>query len=306
MIVLAKDAFTGKTAIGFAIDLWNTIVGFAWGILSKTPQEYSPESFNISTGAIWNLFALLGSALVMIFFYFGWIRDSFKLKDDIDVQDMVKMFLKLVLVEGAYVFALQLIPQILVGFSKLVTRIGNIARGAGTDSYDVTRKIGTIDKNAVLDNIPDIEFKGVSDFFKSGITGALLVTLTSVGVICVAFVCGYQILMVAVGRLIKIFILIPFGALSLSSLAGGDGTNRVAFNWIKEFLLVAGEVIAIALVLIIGSIFIADGNLMNIFIDLSSDSTTLQMVVPSLTIILSFMMVAGAVKGVDELLHKVF
>lgn len=306
MILLVKDAFTGKTAIGFAVDLWNTIVGFAWGILSKTPQEYSPDAFNISTGAIWNLFALLGSALVMIFFYFGWIRDSFKLKDDVDVQDMVKMFLKLVLVEGAYVFALQLIPQILVGFSKLVTRIGNIARGAGTDSYDVTRKIGTIDKNAVLDNIPDIEFKGVSDFFKSGITGAILVTLTSVVVICVAFVCGYQILMVAVGRLIKIFILIPLGALSLSSLAGGDGTNRVAVNWIKEFLLVAGEVIAIALVLIIGSIFIADGNLMNIFIDFSSDSTTLQMVVPSLTIILSFMMVAGAVKGVDELLHKVF
>ena len=70
-----------------------------------------------------------------------------------------------------------------------------------------------------------------------------------------AVVCGGIIVWGVLGRVFKVFVLIPIAAVPLSTLAGGNRTWRPALNWLREFLISVFEVVLIAIVLILGAYF---------------------------------------------------
>lgn len=274
--------------VNAGVDLWNMFLEWTWSILSKTPQQISPDTWTFVKDSIFPFFAIIGNSLVIIFFMYGWIQNEYRYKNEMEVKDMVLVILRLCGTLAIFNLVLNIIPQVLSGCAKLVTKV------QGMTSYGV----GKLDTASLLNDMPDTS----SPFSETGLF--VLGLIFGLIVLIMAGVCGFKVLYASIGRLFKIYILFPIGAVSLSTLAS-DGSSRSAFNWIKEFLLTASEVVVIAMVLIVGNIFISSGFLNNA-LNLGNATDTLKLLGGALSLILSFGIVAGAVSSAEKLLRQSF
>lgn len=271
--------------IGLVCSIWNGFIDAAWGLIEQTPQEISPGSWALVTGSIQDIFTAIGVGLLGVFFLIGYLQNALDLREELTDQKLILLFLQLVLVQAVFIGITRLIPLACNAAKNLVLKIKYTG---GIEALHLSPND--------LTGIPFDDMK-----FFSAIIGLLMTVFALIA----AVICGGMIVWGILGRMFKIYVLIPIAAVPLSTFAGGSRVNRPAINWIKEFMIAAFEVVLIALVLLIGSTFIGSNALGNFF--QFNDSDVLQKTcVAIFMMILNMGIVAGGVKGCEITLRKIF
>ena len=272
--------------INVVCSIWNGFMDAAWALVSKTPAEVSPDGWNIANGSLMDLFMIVGASLLMIFFLIGYIQNALDLRDELTYEKVAALIFQLVVIEVIFLQVTRWIPSMCNAAKGLVRKVQLL--GGAASSLHLS-----------ADSMSDIPWE---DMGLLTITVGLLVGLLAFIVACV---CGAIIIWCLLGRVFKIYILIPIAAVPLSTLAGGSRVQRPAVNWIREFLIEVFEVVVIALVLVIGASFIPSNPLASFF-HFSDDSTLAKTCLGLFMMMLNMGMVTGAVKGSEAMLRGGF
>lgn len=273
------------TFINWICSIWNAFMDITWGLIGQTPQEVSPESWNMVTGSMMDMFTAIGVSLLIVFFLIGYISNVMDLKDELTYEKVIMLFVQLVVVQMAFLGATRLIPLACNAAKGVVVRF----RWAG----------GAEAVHLSADTLSSIPWDDMG--LLTVMVGLLLAFIAMI----VTIVCGAIIVWSVLGRVFKIYILTPIAAVPLSTLAGGTRIQRPAINWIREFLISVFEVVIIAIVLNIGAKFIGSNVLANYF-QFSEDDVLQQTCTGIFMMMINMGVVAGAVKSSEAILRKIF
>ncbi|MGF6990404.1 hypothetical protein M2150_001665 [Lachnospiraceae bacterium PM6-15] len=231
------ELLTGKGLVEFGVSVWNGCAELVGIVLGQSPQGMQNEAWNFATQTIYPIFLTLGVALMCLFFVIGYARECVDIRQQLTLENSIKMFVRLVLSNALVTGALIWIPR----FISWATGITSEVRRAGGG-------LGTLDANAVWDDTGLLELLNPIGTF-----------VVSLFFMLVCMVCGFMILVPVYKRVFNLIIIIPFAPVALASFAGGQGLSHTGASWCKEFLAVCFEIVVMAIVLAIGGSFVNSG-----------------------------------------------
>ena len=253
--------------------VWEWLMNITMGTMVQTPENFSPDTWIYVTDTLYPWVLTIGVSMVNVFFILSFFKAVSNIKENITLELCVEAMMKLVVLNVLMVKGMDIFSTIFSMSSAMVNQISQ------TTSFT--------------------PFTGEADL-GAGIFG------WSVGPLyfLVAAVCGVMILITVYSRYIKLYAMMVFYPLAMPTLIGGHGIDGTAYAWIRQFLSVAFEIVAIALVMAISGSIIShiqpafDGNgwFSNIFDGFA------QMFATCVYMIL----MTTAVKGAANLMNKTF
>ena len=274
-----------KFFLNLVCSVWNGFLSAAWGLIEQTPQEISPRSWGLITGSIGDIFLSIGIGLLVVFFLIGYLSNALDLREELTYEKLILLFVQLICVQAVFIGTTRIIPLACNAAKGMVLKIKYIG---GIETLYLS-----------VDDLAGIPFDDMKVF------PAIIGLIMTVFALLAAVTCGGMIVWSVIGRMFKIYILIPISAIPLSTLAGGSRMHRPAINWIKEFFISTFEVVIIALVLLIGNTFIGSNALGNFF-KFTSDDVLQKTCISIFMMMLNMGIVTGAVKGCEMNLRKIF
>lgn len=197
-----------------AFVIYNKLTGMAAGMLGQDPAAWNPGGWELVEG-VNTVFMSIAAVLVVIFFLMGFCADSMDIRQDFRLENILRMFIKLLIAEFFVTNSLELVK----GFFGLGTGIVQKLSGAEISfEFSVPPQIDAICNDPLSYGI-------------SRLAGVLSVTLLydlAIVFLLVVSGCGMMILYEAFQRFIKILLLVPYGTLANSTLAGNHTLNRSA------------------------------------------------------------------------------
>lgn len=271
----AINAFYNTAAAGILaaiVKMWNSVVKLAYGLLSVTPQQFQDGSPWAIIESIYPYFIAIGSSLVALFFIIGFCTESVNLKDEMRMENVIKMLIKLVLAEGLITNGLSLMKQI---FKIAASMTGLVKNGYPVMTAHEEWVETLMDGNGMLNFL-------------------LLILVLIVG-----YVAGGILLYMIYSRFFKLFMIIPLAPLALSTVAGSGGITHTASSWIRSFLAYSLEIVVIALALSLSGSFLNSAG--SIF---PTESGTLGAVLAVGNVAFTMLITAGTVKGAENVIRK--
>lgn len=230
----------------FTISIYNNLTGTAAGILAQDPAAWNAEGWAF-IGTVNQLFLGIGGVLTVIFFLIGFCADSIDIKQDFRVENILRMLLKLSVAEFFVVNSLKIVSA-LFGFGTGM--IGKL-QGGGTVSYTVPAEVETI-----LTAPGEHEISGLSGSFH-----ILLLYITAIIFLLMIAGGGMMILLEAYQRFLKILLLVPYGTLANSTLAGNHMLNHSAESFWKYALCTILEAVTMYLALRLSASVVGSGSI---------------------------------------------
>lgn len=267
------DFFSGKAFFELAGYTWNDLMLFASKLLTRDPtaDDYAAIWQHIEN--IYNIVNVIAAALMILFFVYGFCRDSIDLHIEMTWERTIKQFIRLAIVINLVEFALSWMPKFL-GYGQVLT-----------SAILGEKKFGFyFDGIKVYDSITDA----------SG-WGALVAFLTSMLFFIFTAVCGFMVVFTVLNRILRIYMIAPFAGMALSTLAAGGQTAQIGYSYIKSFFGYVLSAALIAVVIVISSSFIDT-------VAIGSGSA----IVTLLEYCLKMGAIASAVKGTDAVMQKAF
>lgn len=198
----------------FALSVYNSLTGIAVGLLGQDPATFSSSDWNFVEG-VNTVFLGIGAVFVIIFFLIGFCSDSLDIKQDFRLENILRMFLKISLAEFFVVNSLVIVRKL---FGLATGIIKKLSGNNISFQYSIPQEVADI--------ISDPLNSGIS-----GLGGALFgVLLLIMGLVFLLVIagCGMMIVYEAYQRFFKIMMLIPYGTLANSTIAGNHTLNRSA------------------------------------------------------------------------------
>ncbi|MBO5523276.1 MAG: hypothetical protein J5986_06320, partial [Roseburia sp.] len=192
------------------------------------------------------IFLGIGGVLVVIFFLMGFCADSVDIKQDFRLENILRMFLKLSLAEFFVINSMTIVQKL---FALSTGVIGKIS-GSGTSfRYTVPTEVTEI-LNLPLTN--DI----------SGLGGVFIMALLFIVTIIFMMVtagCGMLMLFEAFQRFLKILMLVPYGTLANSTIAGNHMLSRSAESFWKYALGTILEAVTMYMAMVLSAVVTSSG-----------------------------------------------
>lgn len=230
----------------FTISVYNNLTGTAAGILAQDPAAWNGEGWNFIT-RVNSLFLGIGAVLTVIFFLIGFCADSIDIKQDFRLENILRMLIKLSVAEFFVVKSLTIVRALF----GLGTGIIGQLQGGGTVSYSIPTEVETI-----LTAPGEHEITSVSGFFS-----ALLLFITAIVFLLLVAGGGMMILMEAYQRFLKILLLVPYGTLANSTLAGNHMLSHSAESFWKYALCTIMEAVTMYLALRLSASVVGSGSI---------------------------------------------
>lgn len=231
--------------LGFVLDVYNTFSGMAAGMLGQDPAAWNREGWEFITN-VNTIFLGIGGVLVVIFFLMGFCADSVDIKQDFRLENILRMFLKLSLAEFFVINSMTIVQKL---FALSTGVIGKIS-GSGTSfRYTVPTEVTEI-LNLPLTN--DI----------SGLGGVFIMALLFIVTIIFMMVtagCGMLMLFEAFQRFLKILMLVPYGTLANSTIAGNHMLSRSAESFWKYALGTILEAVTMYMAMVLSAVVTSSG-----------------------------------------------
>lgn len=227
--LIGKWIYTGaKELIDKGAYIYNVFVNKAYSLLVTSPASWAGDGWD-AVEKLNNSLMILASTLVCIFFLIGYCKESLDVKQEIRIESILKMFMKLSIAEFFVTQSLYIVCWMF----DLV-------------NYFTQDKIGAISfenfSNA-SDAIVKAQAENGDTYPFDMVLVALLIALVffvTAGVVSVLIF--YQALM----RMFKIITMIPLGTLASATIAGDHQLSQSAVSFYKYALncvLEAGEMI---------------------------------------------------------------
>lgn len=222
------DFFQGKQLFEWGINLFNKTLEVLYALLGVNPTEGTyKEVWSVVTN-IYDVFLTIGTPLLIVFFIYGYCRDTIDIRAELQIEATVKMFIRLILsvtlLNGALTWTSRF-------FGWAISLLG--VTETSTISLD---------------------------------SGKLSQTLADSSQVIVGFIFGIVFLLVSVaasvimiwtclGRFLNLYVLIPFAPIALSTLAAGGGAAQTGYSYIKSLLFYIFEIVVLGIVIAVAPAF---------------------------------------------------
>lgn len=235
--------------LGFILNTYNTFAGMAAGMLGQDPASWSSEGWSFIS-AVNTIFLGIGGVLVAIFFLMGFCSDSLDIKQDFRIENIIRMFLKLSLAEFFVINSMTIVRKL---FGLATGIIGKIRGNGMSFQYTVPAEVTNILSNPLTNSI-------------SGVPGALVMILLLISAVIFMLIiagCGMMLLFEAFQRFLKILMLVPYGTLANSTLAGNHMLTRSAESFWKYALGTILEAVTMYMALALSAV-VTSNNVVNL------------------------------------------
>lgn len=220
-----------------AIDTWNEKLAEIWVLLTQSPQSFKG-------GGIWNVIekihgALLaiGIALLVLFFVFGIVKSFTNFNEIKRPEQAVKLFIRFAIARGLVVYGMDFMIAIFDIVQGIIQQISDTV-GLGTASQTVLPQeiIDAVNNCGYLESIP---------LWAVTLLGGIFITILS-----------FVMILTVYGRFFKIYMYTAISPIPLSA-ASGEGTQNIAYTFLKSYAGVCLEGAIIILACIIYSAFVS-------------------------------------------------
>lgn len=253
---------------------WNDFIKIAFTILTKTPEEFSPEAWAVVTDTLYPWFLSAGVALLNLFFFIGFVRQNTNLRDNITIETWIEGFIKVIIANAVMQEGLTLTGD----FLTLQVKATKFALG----------------KNTLTLTNPEMD---LGTFLFMNFFMSLIYFITSA-------VCGIMVVLEVMKRFLYITVSIVVGPVAICTMAGGRGLENTAHSWIKTFLTYCFQFVIIAVILRLGTLM--GSNLPDFLQSQEGIGEIFDGFVLCTNNLVLMLFMATAVKGSDNLLEKMF
>lgn len=257
-------------------------------IVSKAIQFFQTSPVDFMGGSGWSvirkansIFVVVGTALVSVFWLIGYLAETTDVRGEFRPEKVFKMYIKLLLAEFFVSNSLY-----------IVTFFFNLAIYLGTG---ITGTVNMVLRGTdIINKLSSLKGSG---YFLTNIVFLILALLFMIGVIMAAVIIVYQ----AFIRLIRALVVVPYGALAASTIAGNSLLQKSAEGFYKYALVCALDAVSMILALGIGAALL-NSNILA-FVDSSMNTTTYMILLMTEKLITVFA-VAGSVKAASNLTQR--
>lgn len=231
--------------LNFSFSVYNNLIGVAVGLLGENPASWNSSGWSFVKG-VNTVFMGIGAVLVVIFFLMGFCSDSLDIKQDLRLENILRMFLKLSIAEFFVVNSLTIVKKL---FALATGIIGKISSTGISFTYSVPQTVADIANDPAGNEI-------------TGLGGAclgLLLLIMGVAFLLILAGCGMMIVYEAYQRFFKILLLVPYGTLANSTLAGNHMLNHSAESFWKYALGTILEAVTMYMALALSAAILKSG-----------------------------------------------
>ena len=264
-----------KSLAQTGVDIYNTFVQDAVDVLTQDPTT-------IANGQLWSVIepinsalVAVGSMLVVLFFLIDFCSSSLDVRDNVRLETIFKTSIKLIIAEYFVTNNITVIK----GLIAIGDGIVDIIAGSSSATKVTLSQtfLNSVDKY---------------DFWTTllGVIIWLIVALAMIGSGAIIMYYAYQ-------RAIKLLVIVPFGAIAFSTIAGGHQINHTTISFVKFVLATMLEAGAIIIVLILMGKLISVGGIGSISTTQAFASDISGALKAGVSYALSCLLTVGMVKG---------
>ena len=182
---------------------WNSQVSLVFELLGQSPTGFKGGGPWGIVESVEPVFVGIGSALVVLFFVIGFCSESIDIREEMRFEVILRMLIRVAVSQWMVSYNVTIMKA-------LFTSCGNLVGLLGTNqTVDLT-----IDP-AQAEVIEDLGF-GTSIVF----------LILAVFLSLIVIICGFFLLYNVYFRFLKIMVIVPFGAIASSTLAGNRGISN--------------------------------------------------------------------------------
>ncbi|HEX3075942.1 MAG TPA: hypothetical protein VHQ24_03630 [Lachnospiraceae bacterium] len=275
------SAVKGFIEAGFAI--WNACMSAVLSLLTQTPEEFANGSLWGTVKSLEPIFVGVGSSLIVIFFVIGFCSESVDIKSEMRLEVILRILIRLGLSEALVVYNLSIVKTIF----QCIANLAKLVFGVMDTTGDTTL------------SIPDKQIKILKDLGAFGLLPLILIAFIVLLVIASA---GFMMLYTVYYRVFKVLIIIPYGSLAFSTMAGNSRISHTSSSFVKYAITTGLEAVTIILALFLGMKFVNSGILPE-FVAGSTDKMLL-FTIWCLQTCFTTLLTVGIVKGSQSLTSK--
>ncbi len=206
--------------------VYNNMLNNALTIMTKRPDQWNYSGWNFIVSEVNTIFVIFGSTLVVIFFLIGFCAESVDIRHEIRLESILTSFIKLSIAEFFVMNSLGIVTSLFGLVAELTKFRKNL-------QFSITVDVTTAD------------LAGMSA--GAAILGVILAFICMIALIASGAIITYTAYM----RFFKILLLIPYGAIASSTIAGNHMLNHTAVSFWKYAVgtVLEGVTMILALVL---------------------------------------------------------
>lgn len=258
---------------------WNNQMSLVYGMLGQSPVSFKGGGPWAVIEGIEPVFVAVGSSLVVLFFVIGFCAESIDVKDEMRFEPILRMLIRLGLSEWFVVNNISIMKALFTAAGNLVSVIP--ASNAAALSID----------SAQADIIKNL-----------GFGESLVMMILTALLAIIIIICGFFIIYTVYFRFLKLLVIVPFGAIACSTMAGNRTVSHTMASYWKHFLSCVFEAAAMALAIVVCNAFINAG--LPAFTGSYADWTQTLIYLCELTFTIA--MTVGSVKGAQALIGRAF
>jgi len=203
----------GIILIKLGAEIYNALIKLATSFLTENPKEWMGGSGWETIKGLNDGFVTVGLSLITVFFLIGFYQETVDFKNQIRLEKIIISFTKLSLAQWFVCNSLNLV-------GALFSLVGDLLPDAV--------QVANIDITYAKDGINAI--KEVTYFSFSVIQTLIIISFVFVGVMAVL---GILVLKESFTRFFKVLVMIPYGALASSTIAGTRSMANSAVSFYK-------------------------------------------------------------------------
>lgn len=215
---------------------WNSQVSLVFELLGQSPTGFKGGGPWGLVESVEPVFVGVGSALVVLFFVIGFCSESVDVREEMRFEVILRMLIRVAVSQWMVSYNVTIMKALFTSCGNLIGLLGtnqNMELSIDSAQADVIKDLG----------------------FGTSIVFLILAVFLSLIVI----ICGFFLLYNVYFRFLKIMVIVPFGALASSTLAGNRGISNTFVSYMKYFISVVFEAVTMALAILLCNKFLSSG-----------------------------------------------
>lgn len=256
---------------------WNGQISLVFELLGQSPTAFKDGGPRSIIEGIEPIFVAVGSSLVVLFFVIGFCSESIDIREEMRFEVILRILIRLAIAE-------YMVANSVTIMKAFFTSVGNLV-GLLTPGDSMELKVAA----SQADIIKDLGFG-------ESLIMLILASLLSI----VILICGFFLIYTVYFRFLKLMVIVPMGAIAMSTMSGNRVVAHTAVTYCKYFLSVTFEAVSMALAIVVCNSFINAG--LPSFTGDYADWTKTLIYLCEMTFTIA--LTVGSVKGAQSLTSK--